>query len=528
MGWLSAGSEAELKSKGRKLLKADGRQIAMFHNGERAFAVDNRCPHEGYPLLQGGLSDDCVLTCQWHNWKFSLHDGQCLLGQDHVRSYPIRVANGQIEVDLSDPPREEVLQKRLDGLHTAVAERQYGRLSRELARLEQHGFDPLLAVREVLHWTHDKFEFGASHALPACADWLQLYSQAEDPETRLLCLTEAIDHFAHDTLRAPSFPYPQGRLEFDGAAFLVAVEAEDEQAASELLRGALHSGRSWSELEPWYARAALAHYNDFGHSLIYVYKVGGLVAALGEAVLPWLLLPLTRSLCQSTREDLIPEFKSYAAELTAFPHGFGAAEAAPESAIGLSVQRALRWTREAAVGHSQASIYRALLAANCDNLARFDDARQHAVQQPVSKNVGWLNITHGLTFANAVRQLCRRYPELWPAGLLQMACFAGRNQLFRGVEPCLEAPDQDAAGFFADCLRQVTDHGLNEPIFSCHLLKTVCAVREEHEALPEGSELQGSLRAALKRFLEAPLKQKHARRTAFQSLSLVNRDRARG
>lgn len=525
MTWLPAGSEAELKSRGRKLLKTDGRQIAMFHNGEQPFAIDNRCPHEGYPLLQGGLGDDCVLTCQWHNWKFDLRDGQCLLGQDHVRAYPIRVADGQIEIDLSDPPPEEVRARLLAGLRTAVAERQYGRISRELARLEQQGFDPLQGVREVLRWTHDRFEFGASHALPACADWLQLYQQAgADAETRLLCLTEAIDHFAHDTLRAHAFPYSEERLPFDGDALLAAIEAEDEPLAIARLRGALAEGLPWAELEGWYTRAALAHYNDFGHALIYVTKLGALITALGEEVLPWLLLPLTRGLCLSTREDLIPDFKGYAAELAAFPQGFGAAEVPLASATGLSVQRALRWTREAAVGHSRESIYRALLAANCDNLLRFDEARQHKVRQPVSKNVGWLHITHGLTFSNAVRQQCTKFPELWPAGLLQMACFSGRNQVFVAATPePPPVPEQDPEQFFARWQETISDHGYNEPIYACHLLKTFCAVREEHAA-HSSRALQRSLRAGLERFLSSPIKQKHARRTAFQNLRLVRQD----
>src|SRR3546814_3305282 len=53
-----------------------------------------------------------------------------------------------------------------------------------------------------------------------------------------------------------------------------------------------------------------------------------------------------------------------------------------------------------------------------------------AVDKPVSHNVGWLDFTHALTFGNAVRVLCGRYPRLWPQGLLQIACFVGRNAGF--------------------------------------------------------------------------------------------------
>ena len=42
-------------------------QVALFHANGRVFAIDNRCPHEGYPLVKGSVNSDCVLTCNWHN-----------------------------------------------------------------------------------------------------------------------------------------------------------------------------------------------------------------------------------------------------------------------------------------------------------------------------------------------------------------------------------------------------------------------------------------------------------------------------
>ena len=45
--------------------------VALFAgDGDDVWACDNRCPHEGYPLVEGNLTDGCILTCNWHNWKF--------------------------------------------------------------------------------------------------------------------------------------------------------------------------------------------------------------------------------------------------------------------------------------------------------------------------------------------------------------------------------------------------------------------------------------------------------------------------
>ena len=72
-------------------------------------------------------------------------------------------------------------------------------------------------------------------------------------------------------------------------------------------------------------------------------------------------------------------------------------------------------------------LFHALLGANARNLLTFDAEHQDRVRIPIDDNVGWLSFTHGITFANAVRAQCARFPELWPPALAQMACFSGRN-----------------------------------------------------------------------------------------------------
>jgi len=55
-----------LLDKGRHLFKAEGKQIAVFAGDGGVFACNNRCPHEGYPLMEGslraGTQGACLLT----------------------------------------------------------------------------------------------------------------------------------------------------------------------------------------------------------------------------------------------------------------------------------------------------------------------------------------------------------------------------------------------------------------------------------------------------------------------------------
>ena len=84
-----------------------------------------------------------------------------------------------------------------------------------------------------------------------------------------------------------------------------------------------------ADIEPALTSAALAHYNDFGHTLIYLAHVRRLIDALGATVEKPLALAWVRSLTYATREDLLPDFQGYAAALDDWPK---AAERAPAPA----------------------------------------------------------------------------------------------------------------------------------------------------------------------------------------------------
>ena len=52
---------------------ADRPVLICWHEGQ-IFALDNRCPHMGFPLSKGSL-DHGLLTCHWHHARFDLRSG---------------------------------------------------------------------------------------------------------------------------------------------------------------------------------------------------------------------------------------------------------------------------------------------------------------------------------------------------------------------------------------------------------------------------------------------------------------------
>jgi nitrite reductase/ring-hydroxylating ferredoxin subunit len=516
--WIDAGARAELEAKGKRLLKAAGKQILLIARGSEIFACNNRCPHEGYPLSEGTLSGVCTLTCNWHNWKFDLSSGETLVGGDRLRRYPVEDRGGRLFVDVADPPAAERQARALANLAEAGEDNDYARMAREIARFVKADGDPLEPLRRTIHARAAHFEFGMTHAYAAAADWIALHDTARTQEQRLTALVEPVAHIAWDTLREGEYPFTDEAAPWHADRFVAAIEEEDEPAAIAMLNDALGYGPSVApDLKRAFARAALAHYQDFGHSAIYTRKAFELVARLGWPVAAPVLRSLARSLVYATREDRIPEFRHYPKALREWGSAKLAA-AEPQDLVGLSVNQTL--DRTAALPADNLAKYRTMLEASALAMKRYDLSVGWQTLKPVSHNVHWLDFTHMLTFANAVRELCTETPALWPQALLQMACFLGRNAPFLRPDADTAFEVTDAAAFFAGEREALYDHGIREPIYACHRVKVLTAVAEE-TAWAGGGSLTQNLLAATNRYLHTPLKYHHGLRDAHQALSFV-------
>ncbi|HEV8552300.1 MAG TPA: Rieske (2Fe-2S) protein [Casimicrobiaceae bacterium] len=510
-------------------VKLRGKHVALFlHQGE-VLACNNRCPHEGYPLVEGALDADCVLTCNWHNWKFDLKTGATIYGGDKLRIYPVKVEDGVVWLDTRDPPAAERIERALQHLDQAMAEYDTARIARELARLGTAGAKPEVALVRVIQGTHARLRDGMTHAYAAAEAWLRLRDTLAGETPRLACATEALVYIAFDTLREKTYPYTAERTPWNTGDFAAAVESQDEDGAAALLNGALAQGLHFADLEPALAAAALAHYNDFGHTLIYLMHVRRLIERLGTEVERPLLLAWLRSLIFATREDLLPDFRRYAEAFAAWPSGArpGGMLPGPDSFEGQSVRDVLKAT-VAAAGNAPLDVYFALMEASARHLLRFDERHALRTDNSVADNVGWLDFSHALTFGHALRQQCARQPHLWPQGLLQLAMFVGRNSGY--LDPDMAAQTAirewavtDETAFHERAIATIIDHGVGLPIFSAHWLKTWGAVRDEVAAgAPAGA--RSAMLAAVNRLLAVRFKQRHALRTAYQALAFVGKE----
>jgi nitrite reductase/ring-hydroxylating ferredoxin subunit len=96
--FVRAGTVEELKAKGRLVVHGHHRPILVVYEGGRVFALDNRCPHMGFPLERGSVEDG-ILSCHWHHARFELASGCTFdLWADDVPTCPVEIRAGEIWV----------------------------------------------------------------------------------------------------------------------------------------------------------------------------------------------------------------------------------------------------------------------------------------------------------------------------------------------------------------------------------------------------------------------------------------------
>ena len=112
-GMVPVASLDEVRRRGVMVTQAGDRSVAVFADGARIHAVDNRCPHMGFPLDRGSVKDG-ILTCHWHEARFELASGCTFdLWADDAISYPTEVRGEQVWVATSPRRQRDAAYHRL-------------------------------------------------------------------------------------------------------------------------------------------------------------------------------------------------------------------------------------------------------------------------------------------------------------------------------------------------------------------------------------------------------------------------------
>ncbi len=421
------GTLAELEQRGCMVVVAGGHTVAVFLHEGHVYALDNRCPHMGFPLSRGTVRDG-LLTCHWHHARFDLASGGTLDPfADDVRVFPVRVVDGEVFVEVPTGAGERLsywtrrLEEGLEQQITLV-------LAKAVIALLGAGMAPaqVAAVGGRFGLRYRAAGWGSGMTiLTACTSVLPALA----PEDRVPALVHGLARVAADCAgQPPRFPLeplpgaavPIARLK---QWFRRAVEVRDEEAAERVLATAIAGGGSPRELADMLLAAATDHYYlDDGHTLDFINKACEYLDLVGWQEAGATLPALVAGLCRATRSeeqnawrhpvDLVALVEPELAALT------GSAPLAVEGGRALTDEEFddLVWT---VLGEDPEATVRALSAAMRDgvDLSELGLAVAHAAvlrlaRFHTSNEFGdWDTVHNTWTSCQALYQALRRAPS---------------------------------------------------------------------------------------------------------------------
>jgi nitrite reductase/ring-hydroxylating ferredoxin subunit len=417
--FVRAGSLEELKAKGRLVVRGAHRPILVVHDRGRIFALDNRCPHMGFPLDRGSVEDG-ILTCHWHYARFDLASGCTFdLWADDVPSCPVEVRDLEVWVKPTfghaDPAAH--WHRRLhDGLAhdlgLVIAKAVHGQLAA--------GVPPVDTVRQIaLFGARNRDGWGVG--LTILTALANLLPALPEEETYLAAFHGArraaadCDGQAPRQERAPLTSRPDLATASRWLRRWTAVR--HREAAERTVLTALASGAGPAELADLLLTAETDRaFADTGHSLDFINKAFDCLDLIGwehaPAVLPTVVgqMVAARGAEESTAwrqpTDLIALCQTTATQLPdLFVAGRGVVGWSDHAALArmllgddpVAIVDALKSAVRA--GAASVDLGRSLAYAAALRVARFGSANEHS---------DWETAHHVFSYANAVHQMIKR------------------------------------------------------------------------------------------------------------------------
>ncbi len=421
-GWQRVAALDDLAAAGQLTVQAGEQTLALFMHEGAIRAIDNRCPHMGFPLDRGTVRDG-ILTCHWHHARFDLASGGTFdLWADDVPAFPVELRDGEVWVDLRQNGAAPARQcERLEvGL-----ERNLSLVIAKAVLLQEAQQDPTGPFRAGLDFgTRNRLDgWGQGLTILTCMqNMLPQLDEDDRPRALYQGLAAVANEVSGDPPRFAIRPLP-------GAGSDVAtlkgwlrqfIEVRDEQGAERCVISALEAGATRQQMADMLFAAVTDHrYIDVGHPADFTNKAFEALDQVGDEYAAPVLTSLVRGHAQARRMEEDNAWR-YPIDLVAL------LEAAFEQLPGaLEAGRGMTWTGRRALAAlileddpaaTLAAMLEALragatmveLASTVSYAAALRIARFHT-----SNEFGdWDTALHSFTFANAIEQGLRRAPSV--------------------------------------------------------------------------------------------------------------------
>ncbi|MEZ4521388.1 MAG: Rieske (2Fe-2S) protein [Thermomicrobiales bacterium] len=398
--------------------------IAVFISDGEPYAVDNRCPHMGFPLDKGTVRDG-ILTCHWHHARFDLESGGTFdpFAND-VQVYESKVEDGIVYVNIIPPTTDwkaRWLGRLSDGL-----EQNLNLLSvKSVLALLESGVDPkeVVEVGAVFGSRYRDQGWRSGLTILSAMNNMLPHLKSDDQVLALYhgMVNVARDcagqppHFQLDEL--PTHDVPAERLK---TWFRYFVEVRDRDGAERAILTAIHAGLDSTRIADMMAAAATDHFFlDGGHSFDFVNKACEMLDSIGWDNADRVLPSIIPSLTDATRSEelnswrypidlveLVDEAFADIDEALDTPRDddwFDGMQNLADVLLGDDPEASVTAVRDAiANGAPLTDLTLTLSYASALRIARFHTSNEFA---------DWITVLHTFTYNNAVHQMMQRAPS---------------------------------------------------------------------------------------------------------------------
>ncbi|HXY45520.1 MAG TPA: Rieske 2Fe-2S domain-containing protein [Acidimicrobiales bacterium] len=425
------GTLAELAERGCLTAKLGTRPVCVFYDEGDVYAVEDRCPHMGFPLRRGTVQGG-LLTCHWHHARFDLASGGTLDPfADDVPAFPVEITDGDVHV-LASPDSDRVsrLYRRLEegleqGITLVIAKAVLGLLEAGVAAEE-------IVESGVAFGTKYRAEgWGPGlTVLVAMANVLPLLDPAERP----LAIVHGLAFLSGDTVgRSPRFPLmplesalPIERLSTWYRRF---IDTRSAEAAERTLATAIAAGHDAAGVAAMMSAAVTDHvFVNEGHTIDFTNKAFECLEHIGWGRAEEVLTTLVAQTASAQRHEEEAAWR-HPVDLTVLLSASATADvlrarlvaAAGRSELSAEFADedvdALAWVllsddpvgiigcldRALDAGASAEQLARAVAYAAALRIVRFHTQNDHG---------DWNEVHHAFTAANAVHQSVLRAPSV--------------------------------------------------------------------------------------------------------------------
>src|SRR5215217_5092660 len=425
------GTLEELEQKGYLSVTAQGHDIVVFYHEGEVHALDNRCPHMGFPLSRGSTKDG-ILTCDWHHARFDIKSGGCFdLWADDVPVFAVNVIDGTIFVHTERDNKRRKDEHRayhLRRLNDAMEQNIALIIAKSTLTLDSEGVSSSDLFRKGLEYgTRYRQEgWGPGLTILTCMMNLAPYSRHEDgPRALYHGLSAVASDCSGQPPRFAVSPLPDVKSSADVRTlkrwFRHFIEVRDADGAERCLVTAIRAGTEPHIIaDMLFSAATDRRYLDSGHVLDFTNKAFEALDIAGWDLAGQVLTSLVALYAQATRMEERSSWRDPLDIIALLNDRFDKLPAVLEKGKqSPTIWKGSQAMVEILLGDNPHAIANVLIesledGATGEELAAIVaySAALRIAHFPISNEYSdWDTALHTFTFANAVQQAIRRLPS---------------------------------------------------------------------------------------------------------------------